>query len=155
MKTNYFFFILIFGMLFGACKQEESLEKYMTKSWETNYLKIEMPTFENTDSLNVFEDKFDNNPIQVAQSKYNLDGTFTAWFLTNSNQKILETDGTWNVVGDSLQVSFSYNNNKEMKVSYKITKTEEGFMGESKYDWDNDGVADDFLTMKTKEIKTE
>lgn len=154
MKTNYFFFILIFGMLFGACKQEESLEKYMTKSWETNYLKIEMPTFENTDSLNVFEDKFDNNPIQVAQSKYNLDGTFTAWFLTNSNQKILETDGTWNVVGDSLQVSFFYNN-KEMKVSYKITKTEEGFMGESKYDWDNDGVADDFLTMKTKEIKTE
>lgn len=95
MKTNYFFFILIFGMLFGACKQEESLEKYMAKSWETNYLKIEMPTFENTDSLNVFEDKFDNNPIQVAQSKYNLDGTFTAWFLTNSNQKILETDGTW------------------------------------------------------------
>ncbi len=141
-------------MLFGACKQEESLEKYMAKSWETNYLKIEMPTFENTDSLNVFEDKFDNNPIQVAQSKYNLDGTFTAWFLTNSNQKILETDGTWNVVGDSLQVSFFYNN-KEMKVSYKITKTEEGFMGESKYDWDNDGVADDFLTMKTKEIKTE
>lgn len=59
-----------------------------------------------------------------------------------------------NVVGDSLQVSFFYNN-KEMKVSYKITKTEEGFMGESKYDWDNDGVADDFLTMKTKEIKTE
>lgn len=154
MKTNYFFFILIFGMLFGACKQEESLEKYMAKSWETSYLKIEMPTFENTDSLNVFEDKFDNNPIQVAQSKYNLDGTFTAWFLTNSNQKILETDGTWNVVGDSLQVSFFYNN-KEMKVSYKITKTEEGFMGESKYDWDNDGVADDFLTMKTKEIKTE
>lgn len=154
MKTNYFFFILIFGMLFGACKQEESLEKYMAKSWETNYLKIEMPTFENTDSLNVFEDKFDNNPKQVAQSKYNLDGTFTAWFLTNSNQKILETDGTWNVVGDSLQVSFFYNN-KEMKVSYKITKTEEGFMGESKYDWDNDGVADDFLTMKTKEIKTE
>ncbi|AQS94700.1 hypothetical protein BXQ17_11720 [Polaribacter sp. BM10] len=154
MKTNYFFFILIFGMLFGACKQEEPLEKYMAKSWETNYLKIEMPTFENTDSLHVFEDKFDNNPIQVAQSKYNLDGTFTAWFLTNSNQKILETDGTWNVVGDSLQVSFFYNN-KEMKVSYKITKTEEGFIGESKYDWDNDGVADDFLTMKTKEIKTE
>lgn len=152
MKTNYFFCILIFGMLFGNCKREESLEKYMAKSWETTYLKIEMPTFENTDSLNVFEDKFDNNPIQVAQSKYNLDGTFTAWFLTNSNQKILETDGTWNVVGDSLKVSFFYNN-KEMKVAYKITKTEEGFKGESKYDWDNDGIADDLLTMKTKEIK--
>ncbi|WP_459741184.1 hypothetical protein [Polaribacter sp. OB-PA-B3] len=154
MKTNYFFCILIFGMLFGNCKREESLEKYMAKSWETTYLKIEMPTFENTDSLNVFEDKFDNNPIQVAQSKYNLDGTFTAWFLTNSNQKILETDGTWNVVGDSLKVSFFYNN-KEMKVAYKITKTEEGFKGESKYDWDNDGIADDLLTMKTKEIKNE
>lgn len=154
MKTNYFFCILIFGMLFGNCKREESLEKYMAKSWETTYLKIEMPTFENTDSLNVFEDKFDNNPIQVAQSKYNLDGTFIAWFLTNSNQKILETDGTWNVVGDSLKVSFFYNN-KEMKVAYKITKTEEGFKGESKYDWDNDGIADDLLTMKTKEIKNE
>lgn len=127
------------------------MKEYMVNSWETTYLKIEMPTFEKSDSLEVFEDNFDTNTELIAQSKYNKDGTFSAWFLNQEGEKLTPSDGTWKMVGDSLYVAFFYDNRK-MKVSYHITKTKEGFLAKSKYDWDNDGKLDDLLTMKTKKL---
>lgn len=154
MKIKLFNIILLFGTLIVACKKEKPLSNYMIDSWQTTYLKIEMPTHEKSDSLEIYEDKFDNNPELIAQSKYNADGTFNAWFINKKGEKISESDGTWSVENDSLFVSFFYNN-RAMKVSYHITKTEEGFLGKSTNDWDNDGEFDDFLTMKTKRIKTD
>jgi hypothetical protein len=153
MKMRKIIFILFFGILIVACKKEKSLETYMTDSWQTTYLKIEMPTYEKSDSLYVFEDKFDKNPELIAQSKYYKDGTFKAWFINKEGEKISESDGTWSVKNDSLFVDFTYNN-RNTKVGYHIEKTEEGFLGKSTFDWDNDGGFDDFLTMKTKRIKT-
>ncbi|MCL7752867.1 hypothetical protein [Polaribacter sp. Z022] len=154
MKTKTLFFITLFGMLFASCEPELSTKDYMINSWETTYLKIEMETVNNTDSLNVVEDKFDNNPELVAQSKYNKDGTFSAWFKNKQGNHVSNSSGKWNVVDDSLTVEFHYGG-RDMKVSYHITKTENGFVGKSKYDWDNDGKFDDLLTMKTKIIKNE
>ncbi|WP_298882195.1 hypothetical protein [uncultured Polaribacter sp.] len=154
MKTKTLFFITLFGMLFASCEPELSTKDYMINSWETTYLKIEMETVNNTDSLNVVEDKFDNNPELVAQSKYNKDGTFSAWFKNKQGNHVSNSSGKWNVVEDSLTVEFHYGG-RDMKVSYHITKTENGFVGKSKYDWDNDGKFDDLLTMKTKIIKNE
>ena len=154
MKFKYLSLITLFGILIVACEKENSLKEYMTASWQTTYLKIEMPTYEKSDSLEVYEDKFDNNPELVAQSKYNVDGTFNAWFINSKGEKVSESDGKWNVENDSLFLEFFYNN-RDMKVSYHITKTEDGFIGKSTFDWDNDGAFDDFLTMKTKRIKTD
>ena len=142
----------VFGMLFVGCKQQQSLQEYMTQSWQTTYLKIEMPSYQKSDSLHVFEDRFDNNPTLIAQSKYNADGTFSAWFVNQKGEKISNSNGTWRVENDSIFVEFFYGG-RDMKVGYHITKTEEGFLGKSKYDWDNDGDLDDLLTMKTKRIK--
>jgi hypothetical protein len=153
MKVKDFVVIFIFGTFIVACKKEKTLQEYMVDSWQTTYLKIEMPTYNNADSLHVYEDKFDNNPELIAQSKYNTDGTFNAWFVNEKGEKISESNGKWNVENDSLFVKFFYNK-REMEVSYHITKTEEGFLGKSINDWDNDGALDDFLTMKTKRIKT-
>ncbi|WP_397444789.1 hypothetical protein [Polaribacter sp. R77954] len=153
MKKNIIWIISFLGILIVACKKEKSLQEYMIDSWQTTYLKIEMPTFEKSDSLKVYEDKFNNNPELLAQSKYNADGTFKAWFINKKGEKVSESDGKWSVKNDSLLVAFFYNN-REMKVKYHITKTEEGFLGKSTNDWDNDGDFDDFLTMKTKRIKT-
>ena len=139
-------------MLFASCKNEESLQKYMVNSWETTYLKIEMPTYLKSDSLNIYEDKFENKPELIARSNYNSDGTFEAWFVNNKGEKLSKSNGKWNVVEDSLFVAFFYNN-RNMNVSYHITKTNQGFIGKSKYDWDEDGDFDDLLTMKTKKIK--
>ena len=153
MKTKFFFLILaVFGILFVTCKQEEPLKSYMTQSWETTYLKIEMPTVHKTDSLEVYEDKFDNNPELIAQSKYKEDGTFSAWFINNKGERISESEGKWKVKNDSLYVSFFFGG-KDMNIRYHLTKTKEGFLGKSKYDWDEDGDFDDLLTMKTKIIK--
>jgi hypothetical protein len=152
MKFKTFLIIFLFGMLIVACEEEKSLKEYLTGSWQTTYLKIEMPTYEKSDSLEVFEDKFDKNPELIAQSTYHKDGTFKAWFINSKKEKISESDGKWNVKKDSLFVEYFYNG-RDIKVGYQITKTDEGFLAKSAFDWDNDGAFDDFLTMKTKRIK--
>jgi hypothetical protein len=144
--------LLLCGMLFASCNTEPSLKEYMTDSWQTSYLKIEMPTFQKSDSTSVFEDTFQNNPARIAQSKYNADGTFVAWYLNREGEKLGETPGTWKIKGDSLFIEYDYEG-KNSKVSYFIKKTEQGFEGTSKYDWDNDGEYDDLLLMKTKRIR--
>ena len=154
MKKRIIVLVLFLGILIVACKKEVRLKEYMENSWQTTYLKLEMPTYEKSDALEVYEDKFDNDPELIAQSKYNADGTFNAWFINKKGEKISESDGKWSVKNDSLFVEFFYDD-RAMKVSYHITKTKEGFLGKSTFDWDNDGDFDDFLTMKTKRIKTD
>lgn len=160
-------FILAFGMLFVSCKKEKSqpqttkketpqkektLKEYMIDSWETTYLKIEMPTFYKTDSIRVIEETYDENSARRAQSIYNADGTFSAWFVDSQGEDTGQTSvGEWNVKGDSLYISFVYQG-RDMQVRYFIEKTTEGFYGRSIYDWDNDGEFIDTLQMRTKRI---
>ncbi|MCG1034904.1 hypothetical protein [Polaribacter sargassicola] len=154
MNIKTFILIAFVGMLFVSCKKEISTKDYMVDTWQTTYLKLEMNTFKKSDSLSIYEDKFEEGTEQIAQSKYNDDGTFSAWFVNKKGEHFLNTDGTWKVEEDSLFVAFFYAG-RDMKVSYHITKTDEGFIGKSKYDWDEDGDFDDLLTMKTKRIKEE
>lgn len=152
MKIKSFIFAVLFGMLFASCSQEKSTKEYMIDSWETTYLKIEMKTYQKSDSTFVFEDQFLNNPSRRAQSKYNNDGTFSAWFINPKGEKKGESIGKWNVKKDSLFIEYFYGG-RNVKVGYLIEKTNEGFIGKSTYDWDEDGALDDFLIMKTKRIK--
>jgi hypothetical protein len=145
-------FLVAFAILFASC--EPSLEEYMTDSWQTSYIKIEMPTYQNRDSTNVFEDTFENNPPRIAQSQYNADGTFTAWYLTPTGVRLGDTPGTWDVEKDSLHIAFP-SKGDTIRVSYKVKRTEEGFEAISKYDWDEDGKKDDLLLMRTKRIVLE
>jgi hypothetical protein len=154
MNIKSLIIIILFGMLFVGCKKESLTKSDMIDSWETTYLKIEMYTAHKSDSLQIYEDKFENNPALVAQSKYNKDGTFSAWFKNKKGEQVSKSTGKWNVVNDSLQVEYNYGG-RDVKVSYFIIKTDTGFIGKSKYDWDEDGDFDDFLTMKLKRIKTE
>jgi len=152
MKLKNSYLILIVSIIIISCAKEISTKDYMIASWQTTYLKIEMRTAHKSDSLEVYEDKFENNTELIAQSKYNADGTFSAWFLNEQKEKIAKSTGIWSVIDDSLFVGFTYKG-RDMKVSYHITKTKEGFLARSMYDWDEDGDFDDILTMKTKRIK--
>ena len=154
MKTNKILLIFLFGMLLASCKKEKSLKNYMTNSWETTYLKIEMPTVNKTDSTSIYEDKFENNTMRVAQSKYNKDGTFSAWFRNKTGEKNSESNGLWSVKNDTLHIEYFYAG-REVKVDYRITRIENGFKAISLYDWDEDGDYDDTLWMETKRLKTE
>ena len=153
MNLKRSFFLLMIGLLIVSCNQEKSIEEYVVDSWETTYLKIDMPTYQKSDSTFVFEDQFLNNPPRRAQSKYNKDGTFSAWFINQKGEKQGESTGTWNVKKDSLFISFFYGG-RDVNVGYLIEKTTQGFTGKSKHDWDADGDFDDFLLMKTKRITT-
>ena len=151
MKLKYYILTGVIGMLFVSCNKEKSLKEYMVNSWETTYLKIEMPTFQKSDSIYIVEDKFLNKTARRAQSTYYEDGTFTAWFVNQKGEKKEESNGKWSVVKDSLFIEFFYGG-KDVRAAYKIEKTDEGFIGKSLSDWDNDGELDDLLTMKTKRI---
>ena len=142
---------MLFGIFFVSCTQEKSTEEYMIDSWETTYVKIEMPTYQKSDSTFVFEDDFKNNPPRRARSTYDKDGTFTAWFVNQENEKKDKTNGKWSVRKDSLFIEFHYTG-RDIKVGYLIERTKEGFIGKSTFDWDADGEFDDFLLMKTKRI---
>ena len=103
---------------------------------------------------NLFEDKFDNNPDRIAQSKYNADGTFSAWFINKQGIKDSESNGNWSIIENTLHIEYFYLG-RNVKVDYIVTKTDEGFSAVSVYDWDDDGEIDDTLLMKTKRIKPE
>lgn len=143
---------LAFILIMTGCKKEETLQDYMVGAWETTYIKIEMPTFQKSDTANVFEDKFENNPSRIVQSNYKEDGTFSTWSLNREKKKYGESKGTWNIKADSLFIEFFYDG-RDVKEAYQIQKIENGFQGKSKYDWDNDGEFDDLLLMKTKRIE--
>ena len=153
MKTKIILFAFIFGMLFAACKPEKkSLNDFMIGNWQTEYIKIEMPTVNKSDSTSVFEDDFSKPNVGRAQSTYKNDGTFSAWFKQPDGKREGETSGMWKTKGDSLYVDYPYLG-KQVQAWYKIDETPEGFTGKVIYDWDNDGEFDDVLLMKSKRIK--
>lgn len=153
MKAKFIFFTFILGTFFVACKQEKkSLNNFMIGSWQTEYIKIEMPTVNKTDSTSVFEDDFSKPNVGRAQSTYKKDGTFSAWFKQPDGKKVGKTNGTWKTKGDSLYVYYPYLG-KQVQVWYLITKTKLGFTGKVIYDWDNDKEFDDTLIMKSKRIE--
>ncbi|MEE4001178.1 hypothetical protein V1T75_12615 [Tenacibaculum sp. FZY0031] len=156
MKTKHIITALIFGILFATCKQEKKeplLQEYLVGNWETTYLKIEYASANETDSTAVFEDDFSKANSGKAQSTYNNDGTFSAWFVQADGKKVGETNGKWKTIGDSLFVDYPYLG-KQVQAWYKITQTtNDSFSATSTYDWDNDGETDDTLLMKTKKIE--
>lgn len=151
MKQSF----LLFGcLLFLFCGRKDKINNdfTMVNTWETIYLKIEMPTTQKTDSTAIFEDKFENNPSRIARSQYFSDGTFEAWFVNQKGEQLDKTKGTWILDKDSLRVAYVYAG-RNIKVAYKIVPLPNGFTATSLYDWDNDGEHDDVLTMKTKSLK--
>ena len=160
MKLKVIFFVVFFGIFFATCKNEKSdkkvetktsLKDFMVGNWETQYIKIEMPTVNKTDSTSVFEDDFSKPNTGRAQSTYNNDGTFSAWFKQPDGKKVGETKGTWKTKGDSLYVDYPYLG-KQVQAWYFIKQNNNKFEGKVVYDWDGDGEFDDTLQMKSKRI---
>ncbi|MFY7670515.1 hypothetical protein ACOSP6_05455 [Tenacibaculum sp. MEBiC06402] len=181
MKSNFLTSILLIGLIFAACKPEKkesektieqtlveetlveeteiprktekiSLKEYMLGNWETSYIKIEYPTYKKADSSFVFEDNFSNPNTGRAQSTYNNDGTFIAWFKQPDGTRVGETTGKWKTKGDSLFVDYPYLG-KQVQAWYNILQTKEGFDGKVIYDWDDDQEFDDILIMKSKKLE--
>lgn len=165
MKTKLTTVIIVFGLIFVSCKKNKEVEKngitkkefpilksFMLGNWETTYIKIDYKTYQKSDSSFVFEDDFSKPNTGKAQSKYNNDGTFSAWFKQPDGSKIGETNGHWKTKADSLYIDYIYND-KKTQVWYSIKKVAGGFEGKVIYDWDGDAEFDDTLFMKSKKLK--
>jgi len=147
-------FLAILILLYSCENKDETLQVNMIGGWETTLLKIEYKTYNGEISDFVYEDKFQNNPPRRAQSKYYPDGTFEAWFVDPNNERIGEkTNGTWKTSKDSLFTSYFYLG-KQIDAKYVVKDMDayKSFKAFSLFDWDDDGYADDLLTMEAKRI---
>lgn len=149
MKHNICFLLLVCSLY--SCNSKIDLQKYMVASWETTYIKIIMPN-NSSEKPTVFEDDFSKPTSTKAQSIYYKNGDFEAWYLTSEGEKKGFTKGKWHCVGDTLKVNYTYNK-RTINAAYKVKKTKEGFKAKSIYDWNNNGVANDTLYMRSKKIK--
>lgn len=123
----------------------------MLGNWQTTYIQIKMPTHMNSDSLSYMESDFSEPDATIAQSTYLDDGSFEAWYVVNGKEVGL-TKGNWTMQNDSLNISYRQGES-EVNAQYFIRFTSEGFYGKSIYDWDQDGIEDDTLIMKSKRIE--
>lgn len=146
--------VLLMVLLSGCTAPEkESLKEYVVGSWETAYMKVVIPTLNNTDSVSVLE--YDYNKLELGKTKTNYlkDGTFVSWFQLSNGEKAGNVKGKWTTKKDTLLLDFyTLGKQIQVKVGYLITKTPEGFNGKSIYDYDKDGKLDDTLFVKEKRI---
>lgn len=144
--------ILVLLLVVFSCKKESELHKYMINKWQTTHIKIVMPTYTNSDSTSVNKEDFTSKMATVPQSEYYKDGTYKSWYLSPNGGRIGEISGNWSADDTNLYLDYTFADNP-VHVSYKVTKTNEGFKAVSINDWDFDGVKDDTLHMKAKYIK--
>lgn len=146
-------FTAVFGLLLMACKayKDKQLSNFMVGDWQTEYIKVEMPTANKSDSLIVIEDDFNKPNALNTQSTYKKDGTFSSWIKKNDGSRVEKSTGKWKAKGDSLYVEYPFLG-REIKAWYLITRKNSTFNGKVVYDLDGDGEFDDTLQMKSKRI---
>lgn len=149
MKNIIYLWLSFFCL--SACKTEFNLKKYMVGSWETTYIKV-ITTKNKLDETQVYEDDFKKPQSVKAQSTYYDNGSFKAWYIMPNGEKKGETLGKWQCANDTLKVNYKYNG-RTIKAKYKVEKTKNGFKAKSIYDWNNNGIANDTLYMKSKKIE--
>lgn len=144
-------FVSLGGTLNSCNSSSLDLDRFMLSSWQTSYIKITMPTYQSSDTTSIFEDSFQKPGSVVAQSTYHFDKTFEAWYLSPEGKQMNKSFGNWATNGDSLILSYTYNK-KEVNISYFIEQRNDEFSGKSISDWDNDGIHDDTLIMRSRKI---
>lgn len=155
MRLLFLIYFLAASSLVNQCdsRKTSNLDKFMQSSWQTSYIKITMPTHTGTDTMFIFEDSFKSANSIKAQSIYLANHTFEAWYLSSEGEQLNKTSGQWNTKGlDTLILSYTYND-RIVEVNYFIQPEKDGFLGRSIHDWDNDGIKDDTLIMKSKRIQ--
>lgn len=143
--------ILLVALVF-SCEKKSKLHNYMINKWQTTYIKVEMLTYTNSDSTSINEEFFTATNAIVPQSEYYEDGTYKSWYLNPNGGVIGEINGNWTADENNLYLEYEFANNP-INITYKVTKTGEGFNAHSINDWDFDGVKDDTLYMKVKRLK--
>ncbi|MEI6865476.1 hypothetical protein [Flavicella sp.] len=147
--------VLIAVVSVSCASEDEKMVKYLTGNWETVYLKFELPTYQNRDTLVVYDIDFANPDDPRAQQRgksfttYNSDGTFKSWAEKNNLPFGRRTEGKWRATKDSLFWDFEQRSGKVLTVSFGLKQIENGYAITGLQDVDNDGKKDDTVYLET------
>lgn len=142
---------LPFLFLFTACSNDapqinQELSAKLVGEWRSVELKIDMPSYKNSDSLVVFnvkennwESRFNIRPIRTF---YKPDGTYFSHHFNLKDSLIFSPAGKWMIVGDSLHMIDTFPQRGEV-YRYKIIFKNNCMELLSLEDCDKDGKADD------------
>lgn len=118
------------------------LKTELPGSWETVAFKVNIYTFQNTDSTFVlevkagaWEKKLQMRPIQT---EYRPDNRYQSKYNNLSDSLIRTERGIWNIFGDTLMLI-----SPEATYQYEVTRTGKDLQFRSILDWDGDGQEDD------------
>lgn len=149
---NYFYTLLVFVLFMSACTEQIELRKNKELSeqllgeWSTVALKLTMHSYNNRDTLYVFEVKEEEweqkMNILPIRTTYKADGTYASEHRSLQDKIIYTPAGTWFVLGDTLVVRDTFPE-PGLAYKYKITLKSDSLILTGLEDCDRDGVADD------------
>lgn len=162
MKTTYLP-VMLFASTLISCmgKKEEikpSLSQQIIGEWQNSYLKVEMPTSNNTNVLDIlevtpqnWEKKMKLLPIHTF---FNKNRTYHSEHRNLKGTLIYNPAGIWSLKGDTLMMMDTYPiRGKCYKYKIAIDGNNIEFWG--KEDFDADGVKDDlYYGKQTKLVET-
>ena len=159
MKTTYLP-VMLLASAFVSCmgKKEEikpSLSQQIIGEWQNTYLKVEMPTSNNTRSLEVLEVTPQNwekkMKIQPIRTIFNKNRTYHSEHRNLKGTLIYNPAGIWSIKGDTITMMDTYPiQGKCFKYKIAINGDCVEFWG--KEDFDADGVKDDMYYGKQKKL---
>ncbi len=158
MKINRLIYPLFLLVVLSSCaSDEEKMTQYMSGKWKTTFLSLEMPTYQNRDTLVAYNIDFLNPDDAEAKALgdtytlHNADGSFKTWQSKRGIPSRTLSKGKWRVTLDSLFYTF-VSRDRETTVSFGLKKIEDGFSIEILQDRDKDGVKDDTYYSETVRV---
>ena len=158
MKVKCLLYPLFLLVVLCSCaSEEEKMTQYMSGKWKTTFLSLEMPTYQNRDTLVAYNIDFlnpDDAEAKVLGDTYtlhNVDGSFKTWQSKRGIPSRTLSMGKWRVTLDSLFYTFA-SRDRETTVSFGLKKIEDGFSIEVLQDRDKDGVKDDTYYSETVRV---
>lgn len=144
-------FLLLSVIFLASCQTEPKnqeaealdLAKTLPGTWEMVSLRVQVNSFENTDSsyvLDIKEEEWEKVYfVKPVKTYYELDNKYRRTYFNVNGEVVSEDRGMWNTFNDTLMMI-------EPKVTYQylISKQPSGLLQFSALlDWDSDGQEDD------------
>lgn len=148
MKLNLKVGISLLALTCVCCEPAENkeMEKLMLGEWHSLDLKINMNSFRNMDTVNIFEVKESEwerkMNIRPIRTVYYENGTYVSEHLNLRDSVIFRPAGKWNITGTTIIIQDTF---PELGPQYSYTLSFKNNIAEftGVEDCDNDGNADD------------
>ncbi|HEY1040749.1 MAG TPA: hypothetical protein VGF30_15145 [Bacteroidia bacterium] len=124
-----------------------SVSQQIVGEWQNVYIRVEMPTANNTNLLQILEISEENSKqklkLKPLHTSFNANRTYQSEYKNYNGEIIYNPSGIWTIIGDTLVMMDTYpTRGKHCK--YKIDMEAGQVALRSKEDYDYDGKVDDF-----------